>query len=264
VDAVTTPEILYLDNHLVVAVKPPGILSQADGSMSPDMLSLLKEEIRLRFAKPGQVFLGLVHRLDQPVGGVMVFARTSKAASRLSRQIRERTVIKDYLAVVSGRPEPERGTLADTLVKDRSRNLVQVAKPGDGKEAWLNYCRIASLDSPTRSLLAIRLGTGRAHQIRVQLSSRQWPLLGDRKYGPKTPDLPRLDNLALFACGIGLKHPTRQEPLYFSALPPREAPWTDFEFKQLPDIASLWTDQSHSQNVHEETRGPISENSSVS
>lgn len=260
----TTPEILYLDNHLVVAVKPPGILSQADGSASPDMLSLLKEEIRLRFAKPGQVFLGLVHRLDQPVGGVMVFARTSKAASRLSRQIRERTLVKDYLAVVAGRPEPERGTLADTLVKDRSRNLVQIAEPGDGKEAWLSYCRLASLDSPPRSLLAIRLGTGRAHQIRVQLSSRQWPLLGDRKYGPKTPDLSRMNNLALFACGIGLVHPTRQERLYFSAMPPREAPWTDFEFKQLPDIASLWAEKSHSQNIHEKAREPISENSSVS
>lgn len=260
----TTPEILYLDNHLIVAVKPAGVLSQADGSASPDMLSLLKEEIRRRYDKPGEVFLGLVHRLDQPVGGVMVFARTSKAASRLSRQIRDRSLVKDYLAVVSGRPELDQDTLTDTLVKDRSQNRVQVTADGSGKEAWLRYRCLASLDHPPHSLLAIRLGTGRAHQIRVQLSSRQWPLVGDRKYGPRTPDQQAPGNLALFACGLGLVHPTRLEPLYFTAMPPHEAPWTDFDLHQLADIPLLWADDLRSQNIHEEPREPVSENSPVS
>lgn len=237
------PQILYEDNHVLVAVKKPGMLAQSDGSQTPDMLTLLKEDLRQRYQKPGRVFLGLVHRLDQPVGGVMVFARTSKAAGRLSAQIREHRFEKYYLAVVHGCPEPPGGQLADYLEKDAARNIVRVVPASQGKKAWLSYVRMET-DATGLSLLAIRLGTGRPHQIRVQLASRGWPIVGDRRYGTGDTGLSdgKLSDPALFACALGFCHPTRADPLFFSAAPPDEPPWNRFRPFDLQTIQSLFTE----------------------
>lgn len=233
-----TPKILYEDNHLLIAVKPAGILSQADDSGKPDMLTLLKQDIKHRYNKPGDVFLGLVHRLDQPVAGVMVFARTSKAAARLSAQIRNHQLEKYYLAVVTGEPSPAAGRLSDWLQKDDRTRMVRVCPPGTGQAAHLDYVILASDARRNRSLVAIRLGTGRNHQIRVQFASRGWPLLGDRRYSPagigKEQSPP--GDMALFACLLCCKHPTRDEMICGQQLPDWTAPWDTFP---TPDLASL-------------------------
>ncbi len=225
-------EILYEDNHVLVVKKPAGILSQADDTGKPDLLSLLKADIKLRYQKPGAVFLGLVHRLDQPVAGLMVFARTSKAAARLSEQVRSHQLGKYYLAVVSGCPVPARGRLEDDLEKDRQANRVRVVAAGKGQPADLDYEVIASDTARNCSLVRITLGTGRSHQIRVQFATRGWPLLGDQRYGPdcrddKQKNKVRMD-LALFAYRLSFKHPIRDELLDFSIQPPDVPPWSYF------------------------------------
>ncbi len=238
-----TPQILYEDNHLLVAVKKPGVLSQADDSGSPDMLTLLKADIKARYRRPGQVFLGLVHRLDRPVGGVMVFARTSKAAGRLSAQIREHKVCKEYLAVVNGCPAEQSGILTDYLSKDPSTGMVRVVPVGQGREAWLEYRIIATREQIGHSLLAIRLGSGRGHQIRVQLSVRGWPIIGDRRYGPEDNTSGGPKNPALFACRLSFNHPVSGERLSFSAFPPEEQPWLEFGRPPQEQQAS-WIEQA--------------------
>lgn len=225
-------EIIYEDNHVLVVRKPAGVLSQADASGKPDLLTLLKENIKRRYQKPGAVFLGLVHRLDQPVSGLMVFARTSKAASRLSEQVRAHQLGKHYLAVVHGCPVPASGRLEDDLYKDQQANRVQVVAPGQGQQAYLDYERVAYDCGQDCSLLRITLGTGRSHQIRVQFASRGWPLLGDQRYGRQTrqegqKNKARLD-LALFAYRLSFKHPTRDEVLDFTIEPPAVYPWSCF------------------------------------
>jgi len=192
-------KVLYEDNHVICAVKPSGILSQEDSSGAPDMLSILKRYIKEKYKKQGDVYLGLVHRLDRPVGGVMVFARTSKAAGRLSEQIRNRTVKKTYLAVLNGVPDAMSGHLEHRIKKDRNVNLVRVSEAGDidkiNKEyASLEYMVItsvtdtgnASLNDGAReafSLVRTILHTGRPHQIRAQFAYIGHPIVGDRKYG---------------------------------------------------------------------------------
>jgi 23S rRNA pseudouridine1911/1915/1917 synthase len=236
VDAV----ILYCDNHVVVAVKPPGVLSQPDGSPAPDMLALLRDYVRERYAKPGEVFLGLVHRLDRPVGGVMVFARTSKGAARLSAQIRERSFEKRYLAVVHGRPPQAAGVMTARLQKDARTNRVRLLGPDEGdagdegdeggfgpapRDASLTY-RVAAVAPGPLSLLDIGLETGRAHQIRAQLADAGLPIVGDRKYGLRTDDLP---DIALWSYRISFRAPTRPERLAFVAPPPEtQYPWNLF------------------------------------
>ncbi len=229
-------EILYEDNHVVVAVKPPGVLSQPDGSPAPDMLALLKAYLKDKYAKPGDVFLGLVHRLDRPVGGVMVFARTSKGASRISAQIREHGLEKRYLAVVHGRPALESGVLTARLQKDPRTNTVRRLGEGeDGfegdptanlpRDASLSYRMLATAPGPI-SLLEIALETGRSHQIRAQLSDAGLPILGDRRYGLATDDF---EDIALWAFRIGFDAPTRMERIVVQEPPPvgRE-PWCRF------------------------------------
>ena len=169
--------IIYEDNHLLVVEKPINIPVQEDDSKDLDFLNMLKNYIKKRDNKPGNVYLGLVHRLDRPVGGIMVFAKTSKAASRLSEQVRTRQLKKVYYAVVMGKIN-EKGTLKDYLLKDTKKNIVKVDKKG--KEAILNYELIDYKDN--LSLVKINLETGRSHQIRVQFSSRNNPLYGDNKY----------------------------------------------------------------------------------
>jgi 23S rRNA pseudouridine1911/1915/1917 synthase len=175
--------IIFEDNHLLVVEKPPGIPTQGDISGDEDLLSLLKRDIKERYNKPGNVFLGMVHRLDRPVGGVMVFAKTSKAASRLSDSIRKREFEKTYLAVIHGVPDPLSGTLRHFLQKNNKKNTVRAvpASSGKGMEAVLNYKTIGS--SGNLSLVEVELITGRPHQVRVQFAGTGFPVYGDARYG---------------------------------------------------------------------------------
>jgi 23S rRNA pseudouridine1911/1915/1917 synthase len=214
-------KILYEDNHLIVAVKPAGVLSQSDGSDAPDMLTILKAYIKDKYSKPGEVYLGLVHRLDRPVSGVMVFARTSKAASRLSEQIRTRRVEKLYRAVVQGRLEGT-GRLENYILKDPSANKVTVYDrevPG-AKHAVLEYRSVRASDD--RSLIEIRLGTGRAHQIRAQFANAGHPLLGDRRYGNTVL---RDGDICLQSFKLAFDHPTKGERMSFEIPSPDCEPW---------------------------------------
>ncbi|EXX86498.1 RluA family pseudouridine synthase, partial [Paenibacillus darwinianus] len=168
--------VLYEDNHVIAIIKPPGVPSQEDETGDPDVLTLVKADLKERYAKPGNVFLGLVHRLDRPVGGVMLLARTSKAASRLSEAVRSRSFAKSYLAVTDGIPKPAVGSLRHYLRKDARTNTVTAfaAPAPEAKEALLDYA--AAADSEGRALVAVRLHTGRPHQIRVQLAAAGCPL----------------------------------------------------------------------------------------
>lgn len=207
---------IYIDNHLLVVEKPAGTLTQADDTGDLDLLSIWREFIRIRYSKPGNVFLGLVHRLDRPVSGLVVFARTSKAASRLSDQLRAQTIEKKYLALVEGRPELT-GILEDHLLKKGRR--VKISRPDKkgAKKARLTYRTLA--ESGGRSLVEISLETGRSHQIRVQFASRGFPLVGDLKYGATSEFDGK--NLALHAFSLSFDHPTRRERVqFYSALPP--------------------------------------------
>lgn len=217
-------KILYEDNHLIVCIKPAGVLSQSDGSGSPDMLTILKRYIKEKYEKPGEVYLGLVHRLDRPVSGVMVFARTSKAASRLSEQIRTRKVEKLYRCVVSGVLEGS-GRLENYISKDEDRNIVTVIdseKPGF-KVSYLDYRAIASKDGMT--LVEVKLGTGRSHQIRAQMAHNGHPLVGDQKYGQKDD---RCKDIALESFKLSFEHPVKREFIAFEAPMPQGFPWELF------------------------------------
>jgi 23S rRNA pseudouridine1911/1915/1917 synthase len=219
-------KILYEDNHLLVVEKPVNIVSQQDETGDPDMLTLLKNDIKIRYNKPGEVFLGLVHRLDRPVGGAMVFARTSKAASRLSEQIRTHEFKKAYLAIVHGRPIKQSDQLEHYLWKDERTNTVHVVSPkAEGaKEARLDYCVMGNTDD--FSLLRINLHTGRPHQIRVQLSTIGHPLYGDQKYGADVNKPGQ--QIALWSTEIILTHPTQKEVMTFQCPPPDVLPWNWF------------------------------------
>ena len=217
-------KVLYEDNHLIVAIKPAGVLSQSDGSNAPDMLTILKAYIKEKYQKPGEVYLGLVHRLDRPVSGVMVFARTSKAASRLSEQIRQRRVEKIYRCVVNGVLEGE-GRLENYISKDESTNTVTVSdaeKPGF-KASYLDYKALADKDDMT--LVEVKLGTGRSHQIRAQMAHAGFPLIGDQKYGKKDN---RTKDIALEAYKLSFEHPVKREFITFEAPVPDTFPWSLF------------------------------------
>ena len=217
-------KILYEDNHLIVCIKPAGVLSQSDGSKSPDMLTILKRYIKEKYEKPGEVYLGLVHRLDRPVSGVMVFARTSKAASRLSEQIRSRKVEKLYRCVVNGTLEGS-GRLENYISKDEDRNIVTVSdieKPGF-KASYLDYRAIASKDGMT--LTEVKLGTGRSHQIRAQMAHCGHPLVGDQKYGQKDN---RCKDISLESFKLSFEHPVKREFVTFEAPIPEGFPWNLF------------------------------------
>ena len=208
-----TPEIIYEDNHLLVVVKPQGIPVQKAESSNDDFQTLLKDYLKRKYDKPGNVFLGIVHRLDQPVGGVMVFAKTSKAASRLSEEIRQNLWKKQYLAVVDGVPKEKKAVLEDWLIKNEEKNEVYVSKKGDPKAkfARLSYETLQSKNG--RSLLKITLETGRAHQIRVQLSSRGLPIVNDHKYNKNSKNIA---DIALWAYSVEIIHPVTKDKLVFS------------------------------------------------
>jgi 23S rRNA pseudouridine1911/1915/1917 synthase len=215
--------VIYEDNHLLVIIKPVNVPTQEDESRDPDLLTLLKQDLKHRHNKPGQVFLGLVHRLDRPAGGVMVFAKTSKSAGRLSDQIRTHSMKKHYYAVIHGQPESLSGSLLHYLIKDSATNIVQTATAHhkEAKEARLNYQVIGQHEQ--FSLIRIDLLTGRPHQIRVQMSSIGCPLFGDQKYGA-TLNKPG-QQLALWSTMLSFTHPTSKEQLTFHSIPPSDYPW---------------------------------------
>lgn len=224
-----TVKIIYEDNHLLVVEKPVNIPSQKDESNDPDMLTILKEDIKMRYNKPGDVYLGLVHRLDRPVGGVMVFARTSKAASRLSEQIRNGVFKKVYLAVVHGELKEQCAKLVHYLLKDGGTNTVKVVDKGveGAKEALLEY-KVLEYKNSGLSLLKINLHTGRPHQIRVQLASIGHPLYGDQKYGAHLNKPGQ--QIALWSNTITLNHPTQNEEMIFNSYPPETGLWDLFGY----------------------------------
>ena len=216
--------IVYEDNHLLIIDKPHELLSQADPTGDPDVLSLCKSYLKREQGKSGSVYLGLIHRLDRPTGGLMVLAKTSNAAKRLSRQFRDRTVQKVYHAVVQGDP-PVNGILVHHLSKNRDSNIVEVVPPGDpgGKRAELSFQTLKH--SGELSLLAVHLQTGRPHQIRVQLAAEGFPIWGDYKYGLQQPDG---RTMALRSVEIRLVHPVQQEEMDFKLPPPADEPWDRF------------------------------------
>ncbi|MDE6284152.1 MAG: RluA family pseudouridine synthase [Bacilli bacterium] len=215
-------KIIYEDNHLLVVEKPINQLVQADNTKDLDLLTELKMYLKEKYQKPGNVYLGLVHRLDRPVGGVMVFAKTSKAAARLAKQMQENKMIKEYHAVICGNIKPDEDILEDYLLKDKETNMVKVDKKG--KFARLKYQKKACVDN--LSLIHITLDTGRSHQIRVQFSSRNFPLYGDQRYNKNAKVK---EQIALWATKLTLEHPITKESISFESTYPNYYPWNLFK-----------------------------------
>ena len=191
------------------------------------MLTIVKQYIKEKYNKPGEVYLGLIHRLDRPVGGVMVFAKTSKAASRLSEQVRNKIFKKKYLTIVDGKMEKEKDTLEDYLLKNERNNLSKVVneKTKNAKQAKLDYEVLTYNDEINLSVLKINLHTGRHHQIRVQLSSRGHSIYGDQKYGIRG----RGKQIALWAYSLTILHPISKEEMSFVSIPEQIGSWKILE-----------------------------------
>ena len=206
--------IVYEDNHVIVAVKPPNMLSQADKTKDADLLTLVKEYIKVKYKKPGNVYVGLVHRLDRPVGGLMVFARTSKAAARLSAQMREHAMGREYLCVTEGQVK-DKFTLINYLMQNERMNRVMVCDADErgAQEAILHGHCLARKNGT--SLCSLRLETGRKHQIRVQMKEMGAPLWGDHRYGHGIPG----QQIALWGYRLTFEHPTTKNIMTFQHLP---------------------------------------------
>jgi 23S rRNA pseudouridine1911/1915/1917 synthase len=218
--------ILHEDNHCLAVDKPAGMLSQGDATGDPSAVDEVRAYLKAAYSKPGNVYVGLVHRLDRPTSGVLLLARTSKGASRLSEQFRSGAVAKTYLAVAEGAWPDDSGQWEDWLLKDEQANSVSVGPPGSpgARRASLAY-RV--LERRAGSItVELKPTTGRGHQLRVQLASRGLPIVGDRKYGART-GLIALDGrprIALHARELRIKHPTRAEVLTIAAPPPGDWP----------------------------------------
>ena len=215
--------IIYEDNHIIVVEKPVNMLSQSDNTKELDLQTALKMYIKEKYHKPGNVYIGLVHRLDRPTGGLMVFARTSKSASRLSEEIRNKSFKKSYLAVINGKTK-EKDTLEDYLEKQGNISIISTKEKG--KYAKLDYELIAYKDN--LSLVKVNLETGRNHQIRLQFKSRNMPLYGDNKYNNE-----KNKNLGLYAYKLEFTHPTKKEKMVFINYP-TYSPFN--KFKNLSQI----------------------------
>jgi len=232
----TTPpplKILYQDNHIIVVLKPRNIPSQADNTGDVDMLSLVKDYIKHAEKKPGNVYVALLHRLDRPTGGIMVFAKTSKAAARMSEQFKAGQVEKKYFAIALNYITKPVAELTHYLVKDTKNNIVRahVAAVPNSKKAILNYKLLDVRDN--LSLVDVNLVTGRSHQIRAQMAQIGHPLYADHKYQALKPvdgyGLP----LALWAYSLKFTHPTKGEAMAFKAAPPPEEKyWKDFAIEK--------------------------------
>lgn len=224
-------KVLFEDNHIIVVEKPVNIPSQSDKTGDIDMLTIIKEYLKEKYNKQGNVYVGLVHRLDRPVGGVMVFAKTSKAASRLSEEVRAKIFQKTYLVVANGKMEKESGLLEDYLLKNERNNMSKVVKEGtkNSKLASLDYEVLKYNDEINLSLLKINLHTGRHHQIRVQLSSRNHSIYGDQKYGGRGHG----KQIALWAYSLKIIHPVTKEKMTFKAIPEINGTWKILEKVKL-------------------------------
>ena len=216
-------KVIYEDNHIIVVEKKPNIPSQSDKTGDIDMLTIVKDYIKEKYNKPGNVYLGLVHRLDRPVGGIMIFAKTSKAASRLSNQVREKIFKKEYLAVVDGKFEQKKGSLTDYLYKDERNNISKVVKKEkkNAKLANLDYEVLKYNNVTNLSLVKINLHTGRHHQIRVQLANFNHSIFGDQKYGTRGQG----KQIALWAYKLTIIHPITKEEMEFTDFPDSVGTW---------------------------------------
>ena len=249
----TDLNIIHEDNHIIVVIKPQNMPTQADESGDADLLNEIKAYIKQSGGKAGEAFVGLVHRLDRVTGGVMVFAKTSKAAARLSAQLQDGRFQKKYLAVVLGEPKRRSGELVDYLLKNSKTNVVEVVPSAtkDAKRAELTYkllntwnaksaarvgiasSAFAAQNAPRNdavSLIEINLLTGRSHQARVQMAHLGHPIFGDVKYGGDK--LAKGWNLALWAYELRFEHPTTQDILKFVVNPPEQTPWDKFDFQR--------------------------------
>jgi len=219
------PEILYEDNHLLITNKKPGELSQGDETGDVPLIDSLKEFLKIRDKKPGNVFLGLIHRLDRPTSGILVFAKTGKALTRMNELFKTREVQKTYWAIVEGKPEKNFGRLEHYLKKNPKNNKVTVFTKAtqDAKIAILEFKVIGNLDN--YSLLEVNLFTGRSHQIRSQLSFIGHPVKGDLKYGARrsNPD----GSISLHARKISFIHPVKKEEITIIAPPPNDSLWKE-------------------------------------
>ena len=222
--------ILYEDNHIIVVLKPQNVPSQGDDSKDPDMLSLVKEYIKETYKKEGNVYVGLVHRLDRPTGGVMVFAKSSKAAARLSEQLKAGDFEKKYFAVLCGVPREKKAVLTNYLKKNAVNNMVYVCGPTveGAKLAELDYKILQETND--LSLAEIRLHTGRSHQIRVQMNFLATPVYGDMRYGGEKA---KKGYLALWAYSLSFTHPVLKERMVFKVQPPVDVkPWNEFDLEK--------------------------------
>ena len=210
-------KVLYEDNQIIVVEKEPNVPSQQDKTGDIDMLTLVKKYIKEKYNKPGDVYIGLVHRLDRPVGGVMVFARTSKSAARLSEQVRNKTLQKVYIAVVDGKIENKTGVLEDYLYKDERNNISKVVnkEKKNAKLAKLEYEVINYDEKRDLTTVKIKLYTGRHHQIRVQFANFGHSLFGDQKYGVRG----RGKQIRLWAYELSFEHPVKKEKMTFTSKP---------------------------------------------
>ena len=209
--------VVYEDNHLLIVEKPPNLLTQGDATGDPCLLDKMKAYIKQKYAKPGEVYLGCVHRLDRPVGGLVALARTGKAAARLSEQLRAHAMRRDYLAVVHGADTPAEATLTDWLIKDEATGSVRTAPEGTpgAQIATLHLITLARDAAQNRALLHLSLETGRKHQIRVQLAGMGHPIVQDMRYGGGEAGEP----IALWGAALRLTHPTKGEPMVFVSRP---------------------------------------------
>ncbi len=228
-------QVLYEDNHVIVVLKEPNVPVQSDASGDPDLLSMVKEYVKIRYNKPGEAYIGLVHRMDRPVGGVICFARTSKAASRLSEQVRSHRMRREYLCIAEG-STPDDFMLHNFLQKDSARNRVTVLPDylhAQGKEAILYGHTVERREDS--SLVAIRLETGRGHQIRVQMSHAGYPLKGDHRYGNSR----KREQIALWGMRLTFEHPITGKNMVFIAPAPKEGFWKEY-MTGLETLENLW------------------------
>lgn len=221
-------KIIYEDNHIIVVEKPVNVPSQSDKTGDKDLLTMIKEYLKEKYHKKGEAYLGLVHRLDRPVGGVMVYAKTSKAAARLSEQIRQKQFTKKYLVIVDGKMEQKQGILENYLWKNERTNTSKVVEEGtkNSKYAKLKYEVLKYVPETNLSVLKITLETGRHHQIRVQLSHAGHSIYGDQKYGSRGKG----KQIALWAYELSFIHPITKEKLNFTDMPETIGTWSNLKF----------------------------------
>ncbi|MBE7087351.1 MAG: RluA family pseudouridine synthase [Clostridiales bacterium] len=226
--------ILHEDNHIIVVLKPQNVPTCEDSSKDMDLLTMVKEYIRTTYNKTGNVYVGLVHRLDRPTGGVMVFAKSSKAAARLSEQMKNGDFEKKYYAVVVGKPREEKATLTHYVKKNAVNNMVYVCAMTEAgaKMAELDYTLLDTKDD--LSLVDVRLHTGRSHQIRVQMNAIGNPVYGDMRYGGEKA---KKGYLALWSYYLSFTHPVSKERMVFRVQPPKDNnPWSKFDTEKSVTI----------------------------